>query len=177
MAGFKIFRLSDRCDGSARGLACDRDGLFFGGYALVTAAKKLVTAAKNTRGHDAYEPRGLDEINWALSAAYGVEVDFTSRMPGLTLAARYLSEGKWALAQIAALQLRIPDLPDDAAVERLRKIEAFQRGNPNHFGPGPRADNSRQNPTAATCNPPPRKLREARFRPATRNFSISTTTR
>jgi hypothetical protein len=131
MAALEMFRLGDRRDGSARGLACDRGGVFLGGYALVTAAKEA-------RGRSAYEPRRLDEINAALSAAYGGTVDFASRMPGLRLAARYLSEGKWALAQIAALQLRLPDPPDDAAVERLRKAEALQRGNPNHFGPGPK---------------------------------------
>jgi hypothetical protein len=131
MAAFAMFRLDDRRAGSTRGLACDRGGVFLGGYALVATAK-------DARGRSGYEPRPLDEINAALSAAYGGTVDFSSRMSGLRLAARYLSEGKWALAQIAALQLRLPDLPDDAALARLRKVEALQRGNPNHFGPGPK---------------------------------------
>jgi hypothetical protein len=146
MAAFEMLRLGDRRDGSARGLACDRGGVFLGGYALVSAAK-------DAPGRKGYEPRRLDDINAALSAAYGSTVDFSSRMPGLRLAARYLSEGKWALAQIAALQLRVPDLPDDAAVKRLRKVEALQRGNPNHFGPGPKGGQFAPKPDGGNVRP------------------------
>jgi hypothetical protein len=124
------------CDGSEpggardRGLSCDRDGLRLGGYALVDASTGL-------HGRRVYRPRSLAAINAALSIGYGSEVDFASRMPGLRQAALYLSEGKWALAQIAALHLRMPDLPDAAAAARLRKAEMLLRYNPNHRSAGP----------------------------------------
>lgn len=171
MTALPMFRLGDRGAGTVRRLSCDREGVFLGDYALVKSSH-------DRRGRRIYKTRDPAEINEALSAAYGGAVDFASRVPGLQLAARYLSEGRWALAQIAALQLRLPDLPDDAAVERLRKIEALQRGNPNHFGPGPKGGQFAPKPdSGGSFNPPPRKLREARFRRATRTSSISTTTR
>lgn len=131
MAGLRFFKLCDRRGAFARGLSCDEGGVFLG------ADFALVKAATDPRGRRLYEARDLAEINAALSAAYGDEVDFTSRLPGLRQAPRYLSEGKWALAQIAALHLRLPDLPDDAAAMRLRKAEALLRYNSYHRPAGP----------------------------------------
>ncbi len=131
MTFFTLRGRRTRKGASLLGLSCDEDGLHLGDCALVRAAR-------DTQGRRVYEPRALDEINAVLSAAFGREVEFASRMPGLHRVSRYLSEGKLALAQITALHLRLPELPDEAAVERLGKVEALLRFNPNHFGPGPR---------------------------------------
>ena len=131
MTGMTLFKLCQREKGAvALGLSCDQEGIFFAGdYALVTP----ITDAT---GRSVYRVRPLAEINVALSAAYGRAVDFSDRMAGLRLAARYLSAGDWALAKIAAVQLRVPDLPDAAAVSRLRKAEELLRFNPNHYPAG-----------------------------------------
>ena len=134
MTAMTLFTLHDRCmrkGASLLGLSCDPDGLHLGDCALVRAAR-------DAQGRRLYEPRALGEINAVLSAAYGREIEFASRMPGLCRVSQHLSEDKLALAQITALHLRLPDLPDEAAVERLSKAEALLRFNPNHFGPGPR---------------------------------------
>src|SRR5262245_18986017 len=103
MAAFQMFRLDDRRDGSERGLACDRGGVFLGSYALVTAAKDA---------------------------------------PG-------------------------------------RMGYALQRGNPNHFGPGPNGGQFAPKPEVGNVETAAVSAQSGagRFRRATRNSSISTTTR
>ena len=127
MTGMTVFKLCDRHRSSvpAQGLSCDRGGIFLGDCALVAP---ITDAA----GRRTYRARPLTEINYVLSAAYGREVDLSVRMPGLHQAAIYMTEGKWALAQVAALQLYVPELPDEEAVVRLRKAEALLRFNPYH---------------------------------------------
>src|SRR6185312_2455119 len=94
---------------TALGLSCDEDGIFLAGdFALVMP----ITEAT---GRHVYRVRPLAEINIGLSAAYGRPVDFSDRMAGLRLAARYLTASEWALAKIAAVQLQMPDLPNAAA--------------------------------------------------------------
>ena len=104
MSGMTLFKLCRRSGAVTLGLCCDEDGIFIGDYALVTP----ITDATGRR---LYRARPLTEINIALSAAYGRAVDFSDRMAGLRLAARYLSAGERALAKIAAVHLRVPDLP------------------------------------------------------------------
>lgn len=127
MTGMTWFTLWQRKSGAMMlGLSCDEEGIFLAGeYAVVTP----ITDATGRR---LFRARSIAEINVALSAAYGRAVDFSDRMAGLRLAARYLTAGDWALAKIAAVHLRVPDLPDAAAVSRLRKAEELLRFNPNH---------------------------------------------
>jgi Domain of unknown function (DUF4329) len=129
MKSIRIFKLSDRrrsARGFSRGLACDEDGVFLGDVPL--AVPEI-----GESGCRVYRTRFLDDISRLLSAGYGIPVDFTSRMPGLRQTARYMSEGKWVLAKIAAVQLRMPDLPDDESVIRLQKAAGLRRFNPNHY--------------------------------------------
>jgi hypothetical protein len=130
MSGATWFKLCQRRSGAATlGLSCDEDGIFLGDYALV----RPITDAK---GRHLYRARPLAEINIALAAADRRAVDFSDRIAGLRSAARYLTAGEWAVAKIAAVQLRIPDLPDAAAASRLRKAEELLRFNPNHYPAG-----------------------------------------
>jgi hypothetical protein len=80
MTGFAVYRLHNRRgrDGvRARGLSCDEDGVF---------------------------PAG--DVAVLLSAARERSFDFSARMSQLHLVARYMTEGKWILAKIAAVHLR-----------------------------------------------------------------------
>ena len=127
MTGLILFKLCRRTSGAtALGLSCDEDGIFLAGDSA------LVAPITDAAGRRIYRARPIAEINVALSAAFGRPVDFSDRMAGLRLAARYLTAGDWALAKIAAVQLRVPDLPNAAAVSRLRKAEELLRFNPNH---------------------------------------------
>ncbi|HEX6841065.1 MAG TPA: hypothetical protein VF113_06045 [Stellaceae bacterium] len=53
----------------------------------------------------------MSDINVALSNCYGFVVDATAKMRGLEVVARALNRGDLALAQIAALNLCLPDPP------------------------------------------------------------------
>lgn len=132
MTGMTLFKLCQRqpTGGSALGLSCDEDGVFFAGNCA------LATPITDATGRRFYRARPLAEINVVLSAAYGRPVDFTDRMAGLRLAARYLTAGDWVLARIAAVQLRVPDLPDTAAALRLRNADELLRFNANHYPAG-----------------------------------------
>jgi len=122
-----LVRLHDRTEGAARpkGLSCDDDGLRFGGdFALIEAAEGPFGRV--------FRRRPVDQINRLLSAGYGAPVDLTAREPLLDRIAGCLAKGDVAQAQLLALQLRLPDLPDDDATDRLARAEALLRFNPNH---------------------------------------------
>ena len=56
-------------------------------------------------------PRSSSELSKVLSAAYGQRVEVAPEAGGLAVVAAALNEGNVALAQIAMLHLRLPDLP------------------------------------------------------------------
>lgn len=116
---------------AVRGLSCDESGVFFGGDCPLVTPQVV-------EGRRSYRARPLDEINLALSAGYGVAVHFADRFPTLERLAMLMSAGKWGRAQITALQMRLPELPDDDAVERLLKADRLLRFNPSHYPAGPR---------------------------------------
>ena len=131
MTTINFFKLWERrSDAVVRGLSCDEAGIFLGGDCAP------LTLTTDTIGGPVYRARSLAEINYVLSAAYGRQVEFSDRMPGLRLAARYMTAGDWVLARIAAVQLRVPDLSDNEAVARLRKADTLLRFNPNHYPAG-----------------------------------------
>jgi len=126
-----LVRLHDRTEGAARpkGLSCDDAGLRFGGdFALIEAAE-----GPFGRG---FRRRPVDQINRVLSAGYGAPVDLTAREPVLDQIADCLTKGDLSRAQLLALQLRLPDLPDEGATDKLAKAEALLRFNPNHDDQG-----------------------------------------
>ena len=113
-----------------RGLSCDEGDVFIGGDCA------LVAPTTDVMGRPVYRARSLVEINGILSAAYRRPIDFSDRMPALLQAADYMTAGDWVMAKIAAVQLRVPDLPDDAAALRLRKADELLRFNSNHYPAG-----------------------------------------
>jgi hypothetical protein len=110
-----------------RGLSCDETGVHFGGDCELIAPDAL----------GRYRVRDIEAINRALSAGYGFPVDVTDCLPALERLAKLLSDGAWSLAEIATLHLRLPDLPDEDAADRLRKAEQLLRSNDHHKPPGP----------------------------------------
>jgi hypothetical protein len=121
----RLHQRSSTPDQRGYGLSCDETGLYFGGdCALVTCAE--------VEGRRIYLPRPMEDINRALSAGYGAMVDLGGHQTALDRVAEHLTKSEWGLAQITALQMRLPDLPDDAAVERLLKADQLLRFNPNH---------------------------------------------
>lgn len=85
-----------------RGLRCDASGLFFAGEAL------LERDAENQ-----FRPRRPDAIRKVLSATYGVDADWASRIRSVDVVAKALNRGDMARAMVAAVLMRLPE-PNDA---------------------------------------------------------------
>jgi hypothetical protein len=112
-------------DPASKGLCCTPDGLFYGpGIPLVTRDVLPDGLTQTTI-------RPQREIEAVLSKALGSRLDLTDRINGLRAVADALDDNDLALASIAAVQLRIPDLPDEAAVARLLAGEAMTKYNPD----------------------------------------------
>ena len=119
VAAGKLWRLSDG-GADSLGLSCTADGLFRGGTALVEC---------RGRGYAVRARRDLERL---FRCAYGSAAAVGRVLPGLALVASSLAERNLCLAQIAAVHLTLPDLPDmlaRASVESEdRLIKAEQTG-------------------------------------------------
>lgn len=122
--GTQLWKLSSHSETSL-GLSRTEAGLFLAGIALLELRE---------RGYSVRPPVELERL---LRRAYGVAVPLDRVMPGLRVVATALGERNLCLTQIAAVQLRLPDLPDQiarsnlAAEDRLIKSacgERFTRG-------------------------------------------------
>jgi hypothetical protein len=82
------------------GLACTENGLFLGRTPLV----------ERLGGVYALRPHG--DLERLLARAYRVDISVNRLAPGLATVASALARNNLCLAQIAALHLRLPDLPD-----------------------------------------------------------------
>lgn len=85
--------------GDIRGVSCDADGAFLGAIPLL-----------EKRG-DNWRVRSVAALNKQFSARFGVLVDFTSKLDGLTVIASALNNKNIVKARIAAVQLRLPEIP------------------------------------------------------------------
>ena len=83
------------------GLSCDADGLFLGPTPLLQRSA--------SRG---FAPRPQAELERILARGFGVGVWLDRLMPGLVAVSSALNADNLCGARIAAVQLRIPDLPD-----------------------------------------------------------------
>lgn len=101
LRGATWFRLSP--GGGTHGLACDENGSFLGPIPLVSLMRD--------GAEEAWRARPISELNPELSDLYGIPVDLASKAKGLATLARALNDRNVAKAQIAALQLHLPDLP------------------------------------------------------------------
>ncbi|MFZ3357490.1 MAG: hypothetical protein WA177_01905 [Xanthobacteraceae bacterium] len=102
----QVWRLSEYRQGNL-GLACTEDGLFLGRTPLIERQGARFSMRKHS------------EIEHLLSRAYGTDVAVDRLMSGLATVATALNANDPGLARIAAVHLRIPELPDQAARNRL----------------------------------------------------------
>lgn len=87
-----------------RGISCDATGAFVGGVPLLSRIK--------SRGSVSWKARNIDELNEELGPAYGLPIDFSPKAAGLATIARAFNDRHLALAQIATLNLRLPNPPN-----------------------------------------------------------------
>lgn len=104
----RMFRLTNEPGGL--GLNCSPDGLSLAGVPLLR------------RTQAGFVPRPASEIASLIKAAYGADGDPTGLQSSLSLIARAFNSGDFALAAIAAVQTRTPELSWDAAA-RLANVE------------------------------------------------------
>jgi hypothetical protein len=96
----RIWRLSETSDHNNLGLACTDHGLLLGRTPLIE------------RRDGRFVVRDCDEIERLLSHAYRTGYPAGRILPGLATVAAALNAGDQGLARIAAVHLRLPDLPD-----------------------------------------------------------------
>jgi hypothetical protein len=127
---YRLYPRSEDGRATVRGLICDEGGLHFGGVLELIAPSEV-------NGRTIYSVRTLAELNKALSAAFDSTVDLSRHQPALERIARLMTDSEWGLAQVTALQMRLPELGDEDAMVRLQSANDFLRFNPNHKPPGP----------------------------------------
>ena len=94
-----MWRLSGAGDDNL-GLACSDDGLFIGRTPLIE------------KRDGQFFIRQQHDIERLLSRAYRSEISADRIMSGLATVARALNANDQCLARIAAVHLRVPDIPD-----------------------------------------------------------------
>gem|GEM_PF-3224814 len=99
----KVWRLSENSGDDNLGLACTEQGLVLGRTALIE------------RRNASFVARARSELEHLLGCAYRTKLNIDLLMPGLATVAAALNANDQGLARIAAVHLRIPDLPDKAA--------------------------------------------------------------
>lgn len=101
----RVHALSLRRDG--RGVFCGEDGLFVGPIPLLREEPAI-------GGKRSWTPRALAAINRDLARCYGAPVDAMAKMGGIGAVARALTDADPARACIAAVHLRLPEIPDSS---------------------------------------------------------------
>jgi len=108
-----------------RGIYCNDDGVFIGPDCA------LIRAETDLAGHKSYTLRPRFEIAHLLDAAHVTHFGLDSLMSRLDVIAKALDDGDLALAQIATLQLGLPELADGAAVSRMAAADRLLKYNFN----------------------------------------------
>jgi len=111
-AAWHMWRLSEAGDDNL-GLACSDDGLFIGRTPLIE------------KRDGKFFVRQRHDIERLLSRAYRTEIRADRLMSGLTSVARALNADDQCLARIAAVHLRIPDIPDRTARDAMEAMDVF----------------------------------------------------
>lgn len=110
----QVWRLGEYYEGNL-GLACTKDGLFLGRTPLIERRGTRFAIRKRT------------EIERLLSRAYGRDLAVDRFLPGLATVAAALNANDPGLARIAAVHLRIPDLPE-AAIDAAAALDFVKDG-------------------------------------------------
>jgi hypothetical protein len=125
----RIWRLSETSAPNNLGLACTDQGLLLGRTPLIE------------RRESRFVVRERDAIEQLLSHAYRTNYSADRIMPGLATVAAALNAGDQGLARIAAVHLRLPDLPDRVARDAMEAMDVLLKYAPNDWNPAlhPRA--------------------------------------
>jgi hypothetical protein len=107
----RIWRLSENSSDDNLGLACTEQGLVLG--------RTLLIERRNGR----FVVREQSELECLFSLAYGREATAQRLMGGLATVASALNADDQGLARIAAVHLRIPDLPDRTARDAMEAAD------------------------------------------------------
>src|ERR1700684_3123664 len=107
----KIWRLSENSGDDNLGLACTEQGLLLGRTPLIE------------RCDGRFVVRERNELEHLLSRACRMKLNIDRLMPGLATVAAALNANDQALARIAAVHLRVPDLPDQAARDEMESAD------------------------------------------------------
>ena len=109
----KVWRLSETSGDDNLGLACTEQGLLVGRTPLIE------------RHDTGFVVRERSDIEHLLGCAYRTKLNIDRLMLGLATVAAALNANDQALARIAAVHLRIPDLPDKAARDAMEAADIF----------------------------------------------------
>ena len=120
-----IWRLSEGGEHNL-GLACTHDGLILGRTPLVE------------RRDQSFFVRDRSEIRRLLRRAYRTDLSVDHLMPGLAVVASALNANDPCLACIAAVHLRLPDLPDQTARDDMEAEDNLIRSSNWKSPPPPR---------------------------------------
>jgi hypothetical protein len=153
----KIWRLSENSGDDNLGLVCTEQGLMLGRTLLIE------------RRDGRFVVREQSELECLLSLAYGREATAQRLMGGLATVASALNANDQGLARIAAVHLRIPDLPDQAARDAMEAADILIKSvdwnpalhpragtppNPGWFAPTDGADNESSSTRTAQNDDP-----------------------
>jgi hypothetical protein len=111
-AAWHMWRLSEAGEDNL-GLACSDDGLLIGRTPLI----------EKCDGH--FVVRQQHDIERLLKSAYRAEVNANRIMSGLATVARALNTNDQCLARIAAVHLRVPDIPNRAARDAMEATDVL----------------------------------------------------
>jgi hypothetical protein len=109
----QIWRLSETSDHNNLGLACTDQGLLLGRTPLIE------------RSDGRFVVRERDAVERLLSHAYRTSYSAGRIMPGLATVAAALNADDQGLARIAAVHLRLPELPDHAARDGMEAMDVL----------------------------------------------------
>src|SRR5580692_3559645 len=118
----RIWRLSETSAPNNLGLACTDQGLLLGRTPLIE------------RRDGRFVVRERDAIEQLLSHAYRTSYSAGRIMPGLATVAAALNAGDQGLARIAAVHLRLPDLPDRVARDAMEAMDVLLKYARNESG-------------------------------------------
>jgi hypothetical protein len=111
-AAWHMWRLCEAGDENL-GLACTDNGLLLGRTPLIE------------RRDDRFVVRERHEIERLLSRAYQADISAAQLMSGLATVASALNANDQCLARIAAVHLRIPDIPDPTARDAMERTDVL----------------------------------------------------
>jgi hypothetical protein len=109
---YHMWRLSEAAPDNL-GLACTDEGLLLGGTSLIEQREGRFVV------------RDRDEIERLLRCGHRYIGEADRLMPGLAAVARALNAGDQCLAHIAAVHLKLPDLPNRAAREAMEAEDSL----------------------------------------------------